>query len=131
VPGSGPLELRNQAGDVQHRLQEIFDARIDLIERVVAEARERGDTTATVDTRDAARSIAAQPEGQVLFAKLLNDPGQLETVWRNCLALLGVAGLDRVQRALPGCPRSSDIHRRRVRPRTRRRSSDRFPSGIG
>jgi TetR/AcrR family transcriptional regulator, transcriptional repressor for nem operon len=32
----------------------------------------------------------AQLEGQVLFAKLLNDPGQLEAMWRNCLALLGV-----------------------------------------
>jgi TetR/AcrR family transcriptional regulator, transcriptional repressor for nem operon len=26
----------------------------------------------------------------VLFAKLLDDPGQLEATWRNCLALLGV-----------------------------------------
>jgi hypothetical protein len=31
----------------------------------------------------------------VLFAKLLNDPGQLEAMWRNCLALLGVVDLDR------------------------------------
>lgn len=88
--GNLALELRNQAEDVRHRLQEIFDAQIDLVERVVAEARERGDTAATVDTHEAARSIVAQLEGQVLFAKLLDDPGQLEATWRNCLALLGV-----------------------------------------
>jgi TetR/AcrR family transcriptional repressor of nem operon len=93
--GNLALELRNQADDIKHRLQEIFDAQIDLIQKVVAEAHERGDTAATVDTRDAARSIVAQLEGQVLFAKLLNDPGQLEAMWRNCLALLGGVDLDR------------------------------------
>ncbi|AWS44056.1 TetR/AcrR family transcriptional regulator [Streptosporangium sp. 'caverna'] len=88
--GNLALELSNQAEDIRHRLQEIFDAQIDLIEQVVAEARERGDTAPTVDPRAAARSIVAQLEGQVLFAKLLNDPGQIEAMWRNCLALLGV-----------------------------------------
>lgn len=93
--GNLALELRNQAEDVRHRLQEIFDAQIDLIEQVVTEAHERGDIAATVDPREAARSIVAQLEGRVLFAKLLDDPGQLEAVWRNCLALLGVVDLDR------------------------------------
>jgi TetR/AcrR family transcriptional repressor of nem operon len=71
--GNLALELSNQVEDVQHRLQEIFDAQIDLIEQVVVEAHERGDTAVTVDAHDAARSIVAQLEGQVLFAKLLND----------------------------------------------------------
>jgi TetR/AcrR family transcriptional repressor of nem operon len=97
--GNLALELRNQAEDVRHRLQEIFDAQIDLIEQVVAEAHERGDIAATVDTREPARSIVAQLEGRVLFAKLLDDPGQLEAVWRNCLALLGVVDPDRVAAA--------------------------------
>ncbi|MEW9533983.1 TetR/AcrR family transcriptional regulator [Microbispora sp. NPDC049125] len=88
------LELSTQAEDVRHRLQEIFDAQIDMIEKVVAEALEHGDTAPTVDTRDAARSIVAQLEGQVLFAKLLNDPGQIEALWRNCLALLGATDHD-------------------------------------
>jgi TetR/AcrR family transcriptional repressor of nem operon len=87
--GNLALELGGQAEDVRLRLQEIFDAQIGLVEKVVAEARDRGDAAATVDTHDAARSIVAQLEGQVLFAKLLNDPGQLEAMWRNCLALLG------------------------------------------
>ncbi|GAA4597048.1 TetR/AcrR family transcriptional regulator [Planotetraspora phitsanulokensis] len=91
--GNLALELSTQADDVQRRLQEIFDAQIELIEKVVAEAHERGETAATVDTHDAARSIVAQLEGRVLFAKLLNDPGQLEAMWRNCLALLGARPL--------------------------------------
>jgi TetR/AcrR family transcriptional repressor of nem operon len=88
------LELSTQAEDIRYRLQEIFEAQIDMIEKVVTEALERGDTAPTVDTRDAARSIVAQLEGQVLFAKLLNDPGQIEAMWRNCLALLGATDHD-------------------------------------
>jgi len=30
----------------------------------------------------------AQIEGRVLLAKLLNDPAQLDTLWRNALDLL-------------------------------------------
>lgn len=100
--GNLSLELRSQAEEVRHRLQEIFDAQIDLVEQVVAEAHERGDTAATVNTREAARSIVAQLEGQVLFAKLLDDPGQLEAVWRNCLALLGVTDVDRTATGVAG-----------------------------
>jgi TetR/AcrR family transcriptional regulator, transcriptional repressor for nem operon len=100
--GNLALELSNQAEEVQNRLQEIFEAQIEMIEKVVAEACERGDTAATVDTRDAARSIVAQLEGQVLFAKLLNDPGQLEAMWRNCLALLGAADPDRPRQVVAG-----------------------------
>ena len=87
--GNLALELSNQHEDIRRRLQEIFDAQIDMVEGVVIAAREHGDAPAVVDTRDAARSIVAQLEGQVLFAKLLNDPGQLESMWRHCLALLG------------------------------------------
>jgi TetR/AcrR family transcriptional repressor of nem operon len=46
----------------------------------VVEAREAGDVS---------RSVVAQLEGKVLPTKLVNDPAQLETLWRNCLALLG------------------------------------------
>ncbi|GII34125.1 TetR/AcrR family transcriptional regulator [Planotetraspora mira] len=100
--GNLALELSNQADDVRHRLQEIFDEQIKLIEKVVAEAHERGDTAATVDTHTAAQSIVAQLEGQVLFAKLLNDPGQIEAMWRNCLALLGVVDPDPTRPGVAG-----------------------------
>ncbi|MET8352398.1 MULTISPECIES: TetR family transcriptional regulator C-terminal domain-containing protein [unclassified Micromonospora] len=88
--GNLALELSNQAEEIRRRLQEIFEAQIDLIEQVVVEAKANGLAGPAVDTREAARSIVAQIEGRVLLAKLLNDPAQLETLWRNCLDLLQV-----------------------------------------
>jgi TetR/AcrR family transcriptional repressor of nem operon len=88
--GNLALELSNQAEEIRGRLQEIFDSQIDLIERVVVQAQEQGQAAPSVDAREAARSIVAQIEGRVLLAKLLNDPAQLETLWRNCLDLLQV-----------------------------------------
>jgi AcrR family transcriptional regulator len=72
--GNLALELSNQAEEIRSRLQEIFEAQIDLIEQVVIEAKDAGQASASVDARDAARSIVAQIEGSVLLAKLLNDP---------------------------------------------------------
>ncbi|MGQ5259798.1 TetR family transcriptional regulator C-terminal domain-containing protein [Micromonospora sp. ZYX-F-536] len=88
--GNLALELSNQAEEIRQRLQEIFEEQMDLIERVVVEAKEAGLAGPSVDTREAARSIVAQIEGRVLLAKLLNDPAQLEMLWRNCLDLLQV-----------------------------------------
>jgi hypothetical protein len=51
------------------------------------EALERGQVTVR-DACEAARSIVAQLEGQVLFAKLYNDTQRLDVLWTNCLALL-------------------------------------------
>ncbi|RLP88937.1 TetR/AcrR family transcriptional regulator [Micromonospora sp. BL4] len=88
--GNLALELSNQAEEIRRRLQEIFEAQIDLIEQVIVEAKATGLAGPSVGTREAARSIVAQIEGRVLLAKLLNDPTQLETLWRNCLDLLQV-----------------------------------------
>ncbi|MEV0700870.1 TetR/AcrR family transcriptional regulator [Saccharopolyspora sp. NPDC050389] len=86
--GNLTLELSNQTEAIRRRLQEIFDAQVDMVESVVAEARERDEVT-VADPRDAARSVVAQLEGQVLLAKLYNDTSQLGVLWANCLALLG------------------------------------------
>jgi TetR/AcrR family transcriptional repressor of nem operon len=86
--GNLTLELSNQTEAVRRRLQEIFDAQVDMVETVVREARERGDVT-VVDTREAARAVVAQLEGQVMFAKLYNSTERLTPLWNNCLALLG------------------------------------------
>ena len=85
--GNLTLELSNQAEPIRKRLQEIFDEQVDLVELVIADARARGEVT-VADDREAARSVA-QLEGQVLFAKLFNDPQRLDALWSNCLALLG------------------------------------------
>jgi TetR/AcrR family transcriptional repressor of nem operon len=88
--GNLSLEMSNQTEAVRTRLQEIFDAQVDMVASVVADARERGEATVP-DTREAARSVVAQVEGQVLFAKLYNNAGRLGVLWANCLALLGAA----------------------------------------
>ncbi|MEV7072285.1 TetR/AcrR family transcriptional regulator [Streptomyces sp. NPDC091972] len=89
--GNLALELSNHAEPVRGRLQEIFDAQVDMVEAVVAEARERGEVTVS-DTRQAARAVVAQLEGQVMFAKLYNSPQRLGALWDNCRALLGATG---------------------------------------
>jgi TetR/AcrR family transcriptional repressor of nem operon len=87
--GNLSLEMSHQTEAVRKRLQEIFEAQVQMVESVIAETAERGEVAVT-DTHEAARSVVAQLEGQVLFAKLYNSPSQLGSLWPNCLALLGV-----------------------------------------
>jgi TetR/AcrR family transcriptional repressor of nem operon len=93
--GNLALELSNHTDEIRARLQEIFNAQIELIEHVVAQARQAGQTGPSVDPHDAARTIVALIEGRVLLAKLLNDPSELEALWRNALGLLQVPDLVR------------------------------------
>ncbi|MGC5561569.1 TetR/AcrR family transcriptional regulator [Streptomyces sp. FR-108] len=86
--GNLTLEMSNQTESVRTRLQEIFEAQAALVETVVKEALQRREVSVT-DTREAARSVVAQLEGQVLFAKLYNNTRRLGSLWTNCLALLG------------------------------------------
>lgn len=87
----GSLALEVSAGDdpLRTRLQEIFEEQIDIIEAAIREGVEAGELT-TSDTRATAKSIVAQIEGMVLFAKLFNDPAQLDRLWENSLSLLGL-----------------------------------------
>ncbi|MFF1568878.1 TetR/AcrR family transcriptional regulator [Streptomyces sp. NPDC058293] len=91
--GNLTLELSNQTEPIRERLQQIFDVQVEMVEKVVAEARERGEVTVG-DTREAARSVVAQLEGQVLFAKLYNSTQHLEALWENCLSLLSARRTD-------------------------------------
>jgi TetR/AcrR family transcriptional regulator, transcriptional repressor for nem operon len=86
--GNLTLELSNHTEAIRGRLQEIFDAQVTMVDAVITEALLRNEVTVT-DTREAARSVVAQLEGQVLFAKLYNDTDRLGPLWANCLALLG------------------------------------------
>jgi TetR/AcrR family transcriptional regulator, transcriptional repressor for nem operon len=61
-----------------------------MVDQVVVEAVERGEVT-VADSHEAARSIVAQLEGQVLLAKLYNDTRLLDTLWANAMSLLGAA----------------------------------------
>jgi TetR/AcrR family transcriptional repressor of nem operon len=86
--GNLTLEMSNQTEAVRERLQEIFEAQVEMVDSVIREALGRGEVT-VADTRAAARSVVAQLEGQVLFAKLYNNISQMNELWTNCLALLG------------------------------------------
>ncbi|MEW2423974.1 TetR/AcrR family transcriptional regulator [Streptomyces nigra] len=85
--GNLSLEMSNQTDAVRGRLQQIFEDQVDMVEATITEALGRGEIE-VADPREAARSVVAQLEGQVLFAKLYNNTGQLSTLWPNCLALL-------------------------------------------
>ncbi|SDK59799.1 TetR/AcrR family transcriptional regulator [Nonomuraea jiangxiensis] len=91
--GNLSLEMSNHTEAVRGRLQEIFDLQVDLVEAVIAEALARAEVS-VADPREAARSVVAQLEGQVLFAKLYNDTRRLAPLWPNCLALLGARAPD-------------------------------------
>jgi TetR/AcrR family transcriptional regulator, transcriptional repressor for nem operon len=86
--GNLTLELSNQTESIRERLQQIFDAQAGMVEKVISEAAERGEVSVQ-ETREAARSVVAQLEGQVMFAKLYNNTQHLGTLWSNCLSLLG------------------------------------------
>jgi TetR/AcrR family transcriptional regulator, transcriptional repressor for nem operon len=86
--GNLTLELSNQTETIRERLQEVFDAQVEMIGKLLTEAAARGDVSVS-ETREAARSVVAQLQGQVLFAKLYNDTERLDTLWANCLSLLG------------------------------------------
>lgn len=92
--GNLTLEMSNQTEAIRERLQQVFDAQVDMVDGVIGEARERGEVTVT-DTHEAARSVVAQLEGQVLFAKLYNSTQSLDALWGNCLALLGATAPER------------------------------------
>ena len=86
--GNLTLEMSNHTEAVRTRLQEIFEAQVDMVAPVIAEALARNEI-AVSDPREAARAVVAQLEGQVLFAKLYNDTQLLGRLWANSLALLG------------------------------------------
>ncbi|MFE0651224.1 TetR/AcrR family transcriptional regulator [Streptomyces sp. NPDC059534] len=86
--GNLALEMSTRTESVRTRLREIFDEQVLLLEGAVADARGRGEVR-VADTRAAARALVAQLEGQVLFAKLYDDPGRLGVLWADSLALLG------------------------------------------
>lgn len=88
--GNLALEVSANNPLMQKRLQEIFDEQVQMLAEHLTVAVDAGEIE-LADARMAAKSIVAQLEGLVLFAKLFNDPGQLDALWDNSLRLMGVA----------------------------------------
>ena len=87
--GNLALEVSAQDDPLRKRVQEIFDEQIDIVERAIHDAVD-ADELIVADPRITAQSIVAQIEGLVLFAKLFNDPSQLDQLWQNSMNLLGI-----------------------------------------
>jgi TetR/AcrR family transcriptional repressor of nem operon len=82
------LELSTQDRVVQERLQEIFAEQIALIATTLQDAVAEGSIPSSSASPAIARSVVAQMEGMVLFAKLGNDPDVLDDLWSQTLRLL-------------------------------------------
>ncbi|WP_455351351.1 TetR/AcrR family transcriptional regulator [Streptomyces sp. SYSU K217416] len=89
--GNLALELSTQDHVVRARLAEIFDEQIDLVHATLGEAAAEGVIPAAAADRETARSVLAQLEGMVLFAKLANDPAVLDGLWDRTRPLLRAA----------------------------------------
>ncbi len=77
------IELSDREPLVRNRIQEIFDEQIGIVTDIVTQI-------GVPDPVDAARSVLAQLEGAVLFAKLRNDPMLLDGLWDQTRRLIGV-----------------------------------------
>jgi len=62
-----------------------------MAEAAVDEAQDRGDVSLT-DSREAAGTVVAQLQGQVMFGKLYNSTQWLSPLWDNCRPPLGATG---------------------------------------
>ena len=89
--GNLALEVSANNPSIQKRLQEIFDEQVQMIAEHLTVGVDAGEIEIEIaDARMAAKSIVAQLEGLVLFAKLFNDPGELDDLWGNSLRLMGI-----------------------------------------
>jgi len=87
--GNLALEVSSVSAAMQERLQEIFEEQVTMISDRLRTAVAAGEVEVD-DVRATAKAIVAQLEGLVLFAKLFNDPGQLDALWANSLRLMNI-----------------------------------------
>ncbi|MBO3662479.1 TetR/AcrR family transcriptional regulator [Microbacterium stercoris] len=87
--GNLALEVGAISEPIRERLQGVFAEQVEMITSHLEQAVASGEIE-PVDTVAAAKSIVAQLEGLILFAKLFNDPAQLDAMWASSLRLVGV-----------------------------------------
>ena len=87
--GKLALEVSSVNERMQKRLQQIFEEQVQMVSAELSSAVQTGELS-IADVPTAAKSIVAQLEGLVLFARLFNDPAELDSLWANSLHLLGV-----------------------------------------
>lgn len=87
--GNLALEMSGQDDQIRERIQEIFEEQISLVAAAINRAVGGGEIPPVADESGVAKSIVAQLEGLVLFAKLFNEPAQLDPLLANSMRLLG------------------------------------------
>ncbi|SDC43089.1 TetR/AcrR family transcriptional regulator [Actinokineospora iranica] len=92
--GNLALELSNSDEVVRARVAEVFDAQIALLTAALRDAEAEGSIPPGAATPATARSVVAQIEGMVLFAKLANDPDVLDNLWPQTALLLRIDGAE-------------------------------------
>ena len=91
--GKLALEVSAVNEPMQARLQAVFEEQVEMIRAEIASAVDAGDLS-VADELAAAKAIVAQLEGLVLFARLFNDPAQLDSLWKNSLQLLNAVPVE-------------------------------------
>lgn len=86
--GNLALELSGREPEVRRRLAEVFDEQVEMVARLIDQARDAGRIGADGTGHDLARALVAQVEGMVLLARVRNDPALLDEIRPNTERLL-------------------------------------------
>jgi len=86
--GNLALELSTHDPVVRARLDEVFTEQVEMVRGTLTAAAAEGSIDSGRATAATARALLAQLEGMVMFAKVANDPGVLDTLWPQALRLI-------------------------------------------
>jgi TetR/AcrR family transcriptional regulator, transcriptional repressor for nem operon len=86
--GNLALELSTHDPVMRARLDGVFAEQVEMVRGTLVAAAAEGTVDSGRATAATARGLLAQLEGMVLFAKVANDPGVLDTLWPQALRLL-------------------------------------------
>ncbi len=87
--GNLALEAGADEPELREFLRELFEDQTELIRAVLDAAAAEGVIPGERASAASARAILAQLEGAVMFAKLYDDPSELDNLWQQIRALLG------------------------------------------
>lgn len=87
--GNLALELATHDETLRKALRDGLDLQVTAFERVLREARDRGDLAGEIDPAEAAQALVALVEGKLMFAKLHNDASPLASLVDDALRLVG------------------------------------------
>lgn len=87
--GNLALELATHDEALREAIGSSLELQVTAFERVLREARDRGELAAEIDPAEAAQALVALVEGKLMFAKLRNDAAPLASLGDDALRLLG------------------------------------------